>query len=72
VQQYIRKLCERRTAVAALVVQATAEGTLLASDRTSLAEKGDHVELTNIWAKSLLSRMNFTKNERASRTESNH
>jgi len=61
VQHYIRKLRERGTAVTALVVQAAAEGVLLALDRTRLAEYGGHVQLTNTWAKSLLSRMNFTK-----------
>ena len=61
VQQYIRNLHERGTAVAALVVQAAAEGILLALDSTRLAENGGHVKLTNTWAKSLLSRMNFTK-----------
>ena len=61
VQQYIRNLCERGTAVTALVVQAAAEGILLALDSTRLAENGGHVKLTNTWAKSLLSRMNFTK-----------
>ena len=61
VQQYIRNLRERGTAVTALVVQAAAEGILLALDSTRLAKNGGHVKLTNTWAKSLLSRMNFTK-----------
>jgi len=61
VQQYIRKLHKRATAVTTLVVQAAAEGIFMALGRTGLAENGGHVKLTNTWAKSLLSRMNFTK-----------
>ena len=60
-QLYIRKLRARGTAVTTLVVQATAEGVILPLDRTSLAEYGGLIKLTNTRAKSLLSRMNFTK-----------
>ena len=61
VQEYILKLRECGSPVNSAVVQAVAEGVLLAMDRTSLAQYGGHIKLSNTWEKSLLARMNFTK-----------
>ena len=61
VQEYILKLRECGSPVNSAVVQAVAEGVLLAMDRTSLAQYGGDIKLSNTWAKSLLARMNFTK-----------
>ena len=60
-QEYILKLRECGSPVNSAVVQAVAEGVLLAMDRTSLAQYGGHIKLSNTWAKSLLAQMNFTK-----------
>lgn len=61
VQLYILKFCEQGGMVNSAIVQAAARGILLAMDRTRLVEYGGHVKLSNTWAKSLLHRMNFTK-----------
>ena len=61
VQEYILKLCERGSPVNSTVVQAVAEGALLAMDKTSLVQYGGHIKLSNTWAKSLMARMNFIK-----------
>ena len=61
VEEYILKLRECGSPVNSAVIQAVAEGVLLAMDRTSLAQYGGHIKLSNTWEKSLLARMNFTK-----------
>ena len=62
VQEYILKLREHGCAVNTTVVIAAARGLSRMIDRTRLSECGGPATLSASWAKSLLKRMNFTKN----------
>ena len=61
IQRYVQRLRDNGTSVSTALVQAAAEGYLLARDRTVLVEYGGHVSLTKDWARSLLIRMGYVK-----------
>ena len=71
VQDYIRYLRERGTAVNTAVVMASAEGIVKSKDANLLKENGGFggIEITKGWAKSLLSRMGMVKRKACSKNK---
>ena len=61
VQDYIRRLREKGCVINTAIVIAATKGILLSQDRTRLQEFGGPATLSPTWAKSLLTRMNFTQ-----------
>ena len=68
VQEYIKELRSRGTAVSSSVVIAAAEGIVMNKDANILRENGG-VKLTEEWAKSLLNRMGYVKRRACSKAK---
>ena len=66
VQEYIKELRTRGTAVSSSVVIAAAEGIIMNKDANILRENGG-IKLTEEWAKSLLKRMGYVKRRACSK-----
>ena len=61
VQNYLEKLRECGGCVSSGIVVAAARGIVLTYDHSLLKEFGGHIELTKVWARSLIKRMKFVK-----------
>ena len=61
VQMYLKKVREGGGVVSARIAMAAARGIVLTCDRSLLVEFGGHVELSKLWAYSLLDRMKFVQ-----------
>ena len=68
VQEYIKELRSRGTAVSSSVVIAAAEGIIMNKDANILRENGG-IKLTEEWAKSLLKRMGYVKRRACSKAK---
>ncbi len=61
VQLYLRRVWEAGGVVTAAIVKAAAKGIIMSEDKYKLVEYGGYINLTLIWAQSLLTRKNFVK-----------
>ena len=61
VQEYIQSLRMADGVVNTLVVMAAAEGIVAVRDVSKLVSHGGHIEITKMWARSLLIRMGYVK-----------
>ena len=60
-QEYIKATRVAGGVVNTAIVMAAAVGIVSSSDVTKLKSHGGHIDITKSWAKSLLSRMGYTK-----------
>ena len=61
VKSYIQVVREGGGVVTTSITMAAATAIVRKADKSSIAENGGHITITNKWAKSLLYRMNFVK-----------
>ena len=61
VRSYIKAICEKQGIINTAITVACDEAIVRETDKTLLKENGGPIELTKVWAKSLLQRINFVK-----------
>ena len=65
VKSYIRAIREKQGIFNTAITVACGEAIVRKTDKTFLKENGGPIELTKVWAKSLLQRLNFVKRKAA-------